>query len=377
MFVGMRARTRVKGGLIRRFLAKSPFVLLAGSLVVVGCNDKALESTDSSDAGKHLGGSITPEQAGKVLAKVGDHTITLGDFVAAIEHMDQFDRLRYQSPVRRAELLTEMINIQLLADEAVAKGYDKDPHVQQEIRAVLRDAMLAESHKGAPTGSDLTEAEVRAYYDKNRDSFRDPERRRVSLIVLADVAKANDALDAAKKAPNASAWGEVVKARSIDPAAKALVPVDLVGDFGIVSAPGSAQTEPTSKVPAAVRTALFHIANIGDVYDGVVEGEEHKFYVVRLTQKTEAHDRSYAEAERSIRVRLVQEKIREKEEALVAQLKGEFPVQIDDAVLATVRVADAGPPASDAAAAPPPPSATASAAASAAASAHVAPPPHP
>jgi hypothetical protein len=87
-----------------------------------------------------------------------------------------------------------------------------------------------------------------------------------------------------------------------------------------------------------VRAALFKLAKIGDVYDKVVEASDRKLYIIRLSQKTDAHDRTYAEAERSIRVRLVQDKIREKEEALLAQLKGQFPVQIDDAVLAGIHV---------------------------------------
>ena len=162
--------------------AKALAVALAlapGMLGALGCNDKALESSASMDAGKRLGSAITPEQAAKVLAKVGDHTITLGDFVAAIEHMDQFDRLRYQSPERRRELLAEMIDVQLLADEAQAKGYDKDPRRPAGDPGILRDSMLAESHKGAMYRNELSEADVRAYYDKNRASFREPERRRI------------------------------------------------------------------------------------------------------------------------------------------------------------------------------------------------------
>ncbi len=325
-------------------------VLLAA---LSACNDRALQSSAALDAGRRLGGSISAEQAAKVLARVGSHTVTLGDFVAAIEHMDQFDRLRYQSAERRRELLAEMINIQLLADEAEAKGYDKDPHVQQELRTILRDAMLAEAHKGAPSANELSEGDVRAYYEKNRAAFRDPERRRVSVIVLPDRVSATSALAAARKTTTAAQWGELVRARSSDPTAKANVPLDLVGDLGLVPAPGEAQLEPNAKIPPEVRAAVFQVAKIGDVHDKVVEASDHKFYVVRLSQRTDAHERSFAEAERSIRVRLVQDRMREQETALLARLKTEFPVQIDDAVLSTVRV-DLG---SDAAA-PAPPGAT-------------------
>lgn len=369
MFVAPRSLPPVAAKALAVALALAP-----GMLGALGCNDKALESSASMDAGKRLGSAITPEQAAKVLAKVGDHTITLGDFVAAIEHMDQFDRLRYQSPERRRELLAEMINMQLLADEAQAKGYDKDPRVQQEIRGILRDSMLAESHKGAMSANELSEADVRAYYDKNRASFREPERRRLSVIVLPDRPSAAAVLEDAKKTTTAVQWGEIVRAKSTDAAAKANVPINLVGDFGLVSAPGEPQGEPNVKVPPEVRDAVFEIAKIGDVYDGVVAASDHKFYVVRMTQKTEAHERTYAEAERSIRVRLVQDKVREKEEALIAQLKSEFPVQIDDAVLATVHV-DL-PPGSNVAAADAAAGAPPAASSSAGALPHASPP-HP
>ena len=334
--------------------------LLVGVAAGAGCNDKALQSSANPEAGRRLGSPISVEQASKVLAKVGSHTITLGDFVAAIEHMDQFDRLRYQSPERRRELLAELINLQILADEAHAKGYDQDPHVQQEVRAILRDAMLAESHKGAPTANELPEPDVRAYYDKNRATFREPERRRLTAIVMTDAAVAATALEAAKKTTTVAEWGELVRARSVDPAAKGNVPLDLVGDLGLVSPPSEVQAEPNVRVPPEVRAAVFEIGKIGDIYDKVVAGSDHKYYVIRLTQKTEAHERTYAEAERSIRVKLVQEKMHEREEALIAQLKKDYPVQIDDAVMATVHVdlapsADAATPGAPSASAHAPP----------------------
>ena len=191
-----------------------------------GCNEKAL-TTDADAGGHRTSNSITPEQASKVLAKVGDHVITLGDYAAALDHMDNFDRLRYQSPERRKELLTEMINVELLAREAQQKGYDKDPAAQQEIRALLRDAMLKEARKGAPSPADVTDAEIRAYFDAHKADYRDPERRRASVIVLATEAAAKDALEQAKKATTAAQWGELVRAKSTDPQAKANVPVPL------------------------------------------------------------------------------------------------------------------------------------------------------
>jgi DNA-directed RNA polymerase subunit F len=255
--------------LASRIVAATALVALSAS----ACNDRALNVDGAATDGGHRGSaSISPEQASKVLAHVGDRTITLGDYVASLQHMDQFDRLRYQSPERRRELLKDMINIQILADEAVAKGYDKDPLAQQEVRSILRNAMMEQARAGAPTSNAIPEAEVHAYFDAHRDQFKDPERRRISVIVVADDKSARDVLESATKTPTSIHWGELVRTKSVDAAAKANVPVDLAGDFGMVTPPGVTTGE-NGRVPEEVREASFRIPEIGGVYDKPVKSK--------------------------------------------------------------------------------------------------------
>lgn len=331
-------------------------VLTGAALLLSGCKSCDRPTDEGADGGHAQPTSLTPEQAKQVLVRFADgETITLGDYAAALEHMDQFDRLRYQSAERRKELLDEMINVRLLAKEAEAKGYDKDPLAQQELRAILRDAMLAQARKGAPTPAEIPEAEVRAWFDAHRAEYKDPERRRVSVVVLKDEATAKDALAAAKKAAGPAQWGEIVRAKSIDPQARANVPVDLAGDLGIVSPPGDPRGENT-RVPDEVRAAVFEVSEVNGVLDRVVAAKG-KFWVVRLTQKLPAHERSFEEAERTIRVKIAQDKLRAKEDELIAELKKSVKVEVDEAALATAKVdmGDGGGPSS------PPPEAGATA----------------
>ena len=104
----------------------------------------------------------------------------------------------------------------------------------------------------------------------------------------------------------------------------------------MVNPPGDTHTD-NPRVPEPVRAAVFAIAKVGDVAPEVVKGQG-KFYVVRLTVKNDPQERSFQEAERSIRVKLSQEKVRAREDDLIVQLKAKFPVQIDDATMATVSV---------------------------------------
>lgn len=329
------------------FLVSVCALTLASGLALAGCKSCDNGTGPSADAGGHAEAtSLTPEQSRQVLARVGDETITLGDYAAALEHMDQFDRLRYQSKERRKELLDEMITVKLLAKEAAAKGYDKDPAAQQEVRAILRDSMLAEARKDAPTPADVPEADVRAWFEAHRAEYKDPERRRLSVIQLKDEASAKEALAAARKTPGAAQWGELVRSKSVDPQARANVPVDLAGDVGIASPPGDPRGENT-RIPEEVRVAGFSIAEVGGIADQVVAAKS-RFWVVRLTQKLAAHERTLEEAERSIRVKLAQDKLRAKEDALIADLRKTVKVEVDEAALSSVKVdmGDGGGPAS-------------------------------
>ncbi|HKQ70670.1 MAG TPA: peptidylprolyl isomerase [Polyangiaceae bacterium] len=325
MTLDLRIRLRVPfAGLCSAFLALA---------LVVGCNERALERPDRRDGGP-LPAGLTAEQAARVVAKVGERTITLGDYAATLERMDQFDRLRYQSAERRKELLDEIIDAELLAQDAKKKKLDQTPETQQAIRQILRDALLAEAKKGLPAPADIPDEEVRAYFGAHRDDFREPERRRVAHIVVKDKETATKVVALAKKA-SAREWGELYVKHSIDVPKKGL-PVELSGDLGIVGLPGDARGD-NPRVSAEVRGAAFEIPNAGEVLGRPVQ-DEAGFHVVRLVGKTDAHERTLADADRSIRVALMQAKIDERERALEAELRRQFPVTIDEQALAKVEV---------------------------------------
>jgi parvulin-like peptidyl-prolyl isomerase len=137
-------------------------------------------------------------------------------------------------------------------------------------------------------------------------------------------------------------WGELVRSKSVDPQAKADIAVDLAGDFGFVSPPGDPRGA-NERIPDEVRAAVFEVAKVGDVLPRVVPSN-HRYYVVKYEGRSEAHDRSLQDAERSIRVKLAQDKRRAAEDALIDDLRKQYPVHIDEAALAQVKVAlpDAG-----------------------------------
>ena len=276
---------------------------------------------------------LTPELAGRVLAKVGNHEITLGEYAATLERMDPFERLRYQSPDRRKQLLDELIDLELLAGEARRRGLDQKPETQERVRQMLRDELLAEVRASVPTPNDISEADARRYYDAHRDDFREPERRRVAHIALASESQAKAVLEKALVASPAE-WGKLVETKSKDARGKTSSPPELAGDLGIVGPPGHPRGE-NPNVPEPLRAAVFEIEKLGGVLPRVVAAAG-SFHVLRMTGKTDARDRTFADAQRSIRVALVQERIRSREAELELELKKKYPVTIDEAQLAKI-----------------------------------------
>jgi len=315
---------------MHRLLAARLISVALGTILSPACKGGA--STSTTDAGPP--GALGPDPSAQVLARVGNRTITLGDYVAALEHMDEFDRMRYQAPERRKQLLSEMIDVMLLADEAREHGYDKDPATQQETREIVRDAVLKKARASAPAPNDIPANEVRGYFEAHKADFHDPERRRVSAIVVASEPAAIAVLDALKRSP--ASWGDLVRSKSIESRGKAGAPPELAGDLGFVSPPGDPRGV-NARIPDEIRAVVFTVANVGDLVPRAVEANG-KYYVVKLAGKNEPHDRTLEDAERSIRVKLAQDKAHELELAMLDRLRKQYPVQIDEATLAQVKV---------------------------------------
>jgi hypothetical protein len=179
----------------------------------------------------------------------------------------------------------------------------------------------------------VSEAELKDYYDKHKDEFAEPERRRVAGIVLESASVAKTVLAQASKATPAQ-WGELVEKHSTQRGARSIAmgPSELAGDLGIVGPPGHARGA-NPRVPEPVREAVFKLGKPGDTYSEVVAADG-KFYVVRLVSSTPPRERKFEDSERAIRTAVVQSKIKEKEQALEQELRKKFPVTIDDAALA-------------------------------------------
>jgi peptidyl-prolyl cis-trans isomerase C len=336
-----------------------------------GCNRAGPEPAGSGDAGR---AELSPEQASQVLARVGGRNITLGDYAGALERMDPFERMRYQTDDRRQALLEEMINVELLAREAERRGLDRKPETQELVRQYQRDELLRRLRASVPGPNQLPSSAVQAYYEEHRSDFYDPERRRAAQIALAD---ANVAARVVTDAAGADAdrWRALVQQynpQALAPEGDKTVArpaLELPGDLGLLSAAvppgtvpagtvppsaafpaGSSPAPGASEVPEPLRRAVFEIAEEGQVFPRPI-AHGGRFYVLRLVSKLEARQRSLEEVEGMVRTRLVRELQEQAENELVNRLRKSIAVSIDEAALE--RVPEPGSPAAPPVRSPP------------------------
>jgi len=104
--------------------------------------------------------AISPET---VIATVNGAPITEADLAVALADLDQqFARL--PEAQRRAAALSAMIEIRLMANEAQAKGLDKDADFQRRLAFLQQRALHGETIE-KEIADKITEEEMRARYD--------------------------------------------------------------------------------------------------------------------------------------------------------------------------------------------------------------------
>lgn len=148
----------------------------------------------------------------KVLAKIGDQSVTekdLNDMVASFP--DKF----YQTPEGQSKALDYLVNIHVMAAEAKKQGLDKDPEVQKLLAYTTND-LLARVYLDKMTKnlSAPTDAEAKAYYEKNRSQFVIPESVLLRHILVKTEKEAKDVLERLKKGDK---FGDIANKVSICP----------------------------------------------------------------------------------------------------------------------------------------------------------------
>jgi peptidyl-prolyl cis-trans isomerase C len=298
-------------------------VVIVLAVAAAGCSEKAEQTPTVEDEWPKNG--LTEAQANEVLATVGDRTITVGELADRLASQSPYLRARFESPERRKEFLDNLIRYELLIYEAKRRGYADKPEIARARRNAMIQQLVKKEVDEPLEGAEITDEEIKAIYDANPLEFSRPKEVRASDIFIKDRAGAKALLVNAKKADR-SGFRKLARERSEDEETK-----QSGGDLHFFDAIG--ETDP----PEAIRGAAFTLSRVGDVYPELVE-EGGGYHIIMLTGNRPAVTRTYEQAKRAIRHKLVREKKEAAMAALTERLRKEVDVEVDYEALKHVEV---------------------------------------
>jgi len=124
--------------------------------------------------------------AGKILARVNGKPITEEDLKQVMETLPPNYKSLENNPQFRKQLLNNMIKEELLYQEALKEGLEKDPEVQKEIelmkKRILVQALIKRHVK--PEKVKVSDSEAKAFYEKNKKRFTDANGKPVPYSSL-------------------------------------------------------------------------------------------------------------------------------------------------------------------------------------------------
>lgn len=285
-------------------------------------------SPSRAEAQPRDAGVSEAEQArrARVLARVGDETITVGAFEDLLNEAPEPIRQGYRDPARQREQLEALVTTMLLAREARQRGIDRDPQVSATVRRILSQRLEQRSILEAITPDSVPQSEVTAYYNGHLSDYQSPEYRRATVVIVGNAADAQAALTECRAARgDMRRVREVVRARSVDEATRAHE-----GDAFYFERSGHPSGDGAG-VAAPLASAVFALSRETEVTPPVPL-PEGRFGVAVLTGIRPALRRAIDDPDvvRSIRGFIVRERRTRREAALLQEVRARLNPEVHD-----------------------------------------------
>jgi len=228
---------------------------------------------------------------GKELARVNDRVITLEEFEQEMEQLPQSAKLQMISEEGRKNFLHDLINQELLLQEAKKKGLDKKKEILVNLEMLKKGLIINALGEELCAGKDeVSDDEVEAYYRENKEEFI-LERvwvRHIMVKTLPEAQKIKRRLDQGED------FIALVRQYSISPSKTQ------GGDLGYIE---------RGKVGKEFGQAAFSLKRPGELSD--IVKTTLGYHIIRLEDKIGPRQRTFSEVQEEIRKFLREKKRKE------------------------------------------------------------------
>ena len=252
-------------------------------------------------------------KSNQVLARVGDKEITHAYFERQVADLPEPLRETSLQGEGKKAILDGLVDRELLYGEALKKKVDKGVELNRKFEDLKRELVI-KTYLEKELGSRVTvdEAEVESFYNNHPTEFRNREEVRISQIVVPDEAAAREIQE---KLSIKREFAELAANNSSDQAS-----ASRRGDVGWFS---------HGKLPAEVRDGVWKLRQ-GEVSAPFKTAAGYEIY-----QVTDRRTTSYSleQVKEVIRAQIITEKTQKELKTLVAGLKKDVVVQVNERLL--------------------------------------------
>ncbi len=137
----------------------------------------------------------SPKTQSQVLAEANGVSITADDFKKELETLPPYLKPMAQTPEGKKELLDTMVVRELILQKAAKDGIDKSQEVADKL-AELKKRVVIEAYlrKQVEEKVNIPDAELKKFYDENKEKFRTGDQVRASHILVKTEKEAQDIL---------------------------------------------------------------------------------------------------------------------------------------------------------------------------------------
>jgi peptidyl-prolyl cis-trans isomerase C len=259
--------------------------------------------------------SCAKKDNGKVLVNIDSDTITLEEFNKELDKIPMNMKMLVATQSGKKTYLDRLIMKKLLLREA-AKGKIEGEAEFQNRLADIKEQLLIESllKKKIAADSQLTDNDMKKYYDTNKEKFKKEREINTRHILLKTEEEAKQIMEKLQKGED---FIELSKKYSIDPNAKASG-----GEIGF---------HPKGTLLPEYEAAAFKLTKVGQVAGPVKS--QFGYHIIRLEGAKPPAYVSFDEVKDFIRQQLIQDKQKELLEKYIEDLKKAAKITINEELL--------------------------------------------
>lgn len=252
----------------------------------------------------------------KVAVKAGRFVATVGEIEDRIADMPPFQSETYGKS--REEIVENFVR-QVIERELVLNAGAESRHLTDKLPAkhlyqrALSNATLRAVRGTLRSPNDISDADAKDYFEKNRARFEGPERVNLWRILCKTKEEATEVIAAAKKDLTIAKYSDLARERSLDKATNFRG-----GNLGFV-APDGQSNEAGVKIDVALVKAAAQVKDGDLVPEPVAEGAN--WAVVWRRTTVPATKRTFEESTAQIKTTIYRERTEANEKKLIDDLR--------------------------------------------------------